>query len=703
MTAVDARALYALLPAVYRARDVRADGSAFDSAKSDADNRPFPPLYALVSVIAEQAALVSDEIGRLYDNAFIETCADWVVPYIGDLIGYRPLGDAPALVSSPRVDVANTIGYRRRKGTVTVLERLARDVSGWPAVAVEFFRLLATTERMNHVRLAPTFTVNVRDAERAASTGTPFDANAHVIEVRRIASARGRYDIPNVGVFVWRLGAAFVAAADAARAGDGQYTFDPLGRDAQLVNVPVSFARDDLAPAAPPNLPLPIGRRALGDALAGPAGSPVLASFTVRDSNGVVLAPHQLQVANLAQWQTSRPPMVLPVVASVDPVLGRIDFGPGIAATAHVLVDYAIASPGAYGAGPFVRNDAIQPTHAVGRDLAHAPAESFQNAVTNALAAPIVSGGKRFTVLEFAESLTETDPANVTLSDGDRLTIRAKSGERAVIGGTLTLAVSGTTSLHLEGLLLAGGLVVGGSGTCSVTLAETTVRAIPATKHALEWSGADGTLAIARSFLGPVSIPKKPDGTLAVAVHVTVTDSVVVSDDDKTAAVVAPTVDLARTTLVGTLAVHGIGTIENAIVTGDVTVDRTQSGCCRFSYVTRTSAVPRRFRCQPDGAAQAAIDDAVLANPGLTPADLVTIGDQAAERCVPIFESLVDGDPAFALLSAWCAPEIRTGAEDGGEMGAFHDLYLAQREANLRTRLHEYLGIGLETGVLYAS
>lgn len=37
-----------------------------------------------------------------------------------------------------RAWVANTLAYRRRKGTALVLEQLARDVTGWPATAVEF-------------------------------------------------------------------------------------------------------------------------------------------------------------------------------------------------------------------------------------------------------------------------------------------------------------------------------------------------------------------------------------------------------------------------------------------------------------------------------------------------------------------------------------------------------------------------------------
>ena len=39
----------------------------------------------------------------------------------------------------------------------------------------------------------------------------------------------------------------------------------------------------------------------------------------------------------------------------------------------------------------------------------------------------------------------------------------------------------------------------------------------------------------------------------------------------------------------------------------------------------------------------------------------------------------------------------------GSRVGAFHNLYQPQREANLRARLKEYLRFGLETGIFYAS
>ena len=36
-------------------------------------------------------------------------------------------------------------------------------------------------------------------------------------------------------------------------------------------------------------------------------------------------------------------------------------------------------------------------------------------------------------------------------------------------------------------------------------------------------------------------------------------------------------------------------------------------------------------------------------------------------------------------------------------MGAFHFLFAPQRESDLRTRLDEYLRVGLEAGIFYES
>ena len=135
--------LFDLLPAVYRIRDGQvADSqqllSLAESAKLGSLRALTPPLASdqqarldeltakaargplesLLLLIGEQIAVVAEDLDQLYDDQFIETCAGWVVPYIGDLIGYRSVNGIAPTIDNARAEVANTISFRRRKGTV---------------------------------------------------------------------------------------------------------------------------------------------------------------------------------------------------------------------------------------------------------------------------------------------------------------------------------------------------------------------------------------------------------------------------------------------------------------------------------------------------------------------------------------------------------------------------------------------------------
>src|SRR5215467_2558162 len=127
---LNAAQLFALLPAVYRTRD--------------AENGD--PLQALFAVLAAQSDIVEGNIKQLYDDQFIETCASWVIPYIGDLLGYNSIYEIASASSDSRAEVGNAIGYRRRKGTLLALEQVSLDVSGRDVVAVYLFNDTATTE-----------------------------------------------------------------------------------------------------------------------------------------------------------------------------------------------------------------------------------------------------------------------------------------------------------------------------------------------------------------------------------------------------------------------------------------------------------------------------------------------------------------------------------------------------------------------------
>ena len=139
-------------------------------------------------MIAEQVNVVEADIAQLYENWFIETCQDWVVPYIGGLIGYTPVEDAAQLgtgtaprdvrresILISRSEVANTIRYRRRKGTLKILEDLATAVAGWPAARWSSTGSCASTQNINYLHLDRGRTADLRDGKALERLGGPFD------------------------------------------------------------------------------------------------------------------------------------------------------------------------------------------------------------------------------------------------------------------------------------------------------------------------------------------------------------------------------------------------------------------------------------------------------------------------------------------------------------------------------------------------
>jgi hypothetical protein len=158
-----------------------------------------------------------------------------------------------------------------------------------------------------------------------------------------------------------------------------------------------------------------------------------------------------------------------------------------------------------------------------------------------------------------------------------------------------------------------------------------------------------------------------------------------------------PPATMRRTTIFGTVHVRELPLASEVIFTGPVTVDRRQDGCVRFSYLPEGSRTPTRFRCQPDLALQAAISSP---DPSAIRAERDRVLSNIRSRMRPIFVSLRYGEPGYAQLSARCAEEIRSGAEDEDEMGVFNSSQHERRIRNLRASLDEYLRFGLEAGIL---
>jgi hypothetical protein len=238
-----AQRLYSRIPGHYR---------VYDAERGQ-------PLLALLRVVGAQMANVRQDLDVLWDNFFIETCDDWVVPYIGALVGanllQQPVGQ------SNRLDVWNTVTWRRSKGTPEMLQALSQAISGWPTDLAEFFLSLGWSQNLNHVRLNRPLTPDLRDPSQLGLLGHANDPFAHAADFKPTASldgsrvtgnslsmgidgwgTPGRYQINNLGVFIRRLQTFPVRAATPAAvvpggptpAGTSCFTFNPLFRSTPL-------------------------------------------------------------------------------------------------------------------------------------------------------------------------------------------------------------------------------------------------------------------------------------------------------------------------------------------------------------------------------------------------------------------------------------------------------------------------------------
>jgi hypothetical protein len=206
-------------------------------------------------------------------------------------------------------------------------------------------------------------------------------------------------------------------------------------------------------------------------------------------------------------------------------------------------------------------------------------------------------------------------------------------------------------------------------------------------------------MEIAYSVSGPIECPDHAEGIWLL-------DSIV--DGLGAAAIAARAnahsapLDIERATLLGSVRAFQLDASET-VFTGLVDTARTQAGCVRYSFVPRGSRTPRRYRCQPDLGIKLALREALAADPGLTQAEQDAIRAFVTGWMVPSFATTQYGRPAYCQLSPSCPLEIRTGAEDGSEMGAYCHLKQPQRESNLRIRLDEYLPFGLDAGLIYVT
>jgi hypothetical protein len=458
-----AEKLWNLLPAIYRAEDTDQFGAN-------------GPLREMVNRIGVQAAIVRRSIDRMWEDQSIETCDDWVISYIGDLLGTNLVAGLDS--RGQRLDVAKTIYYRRRKGTLAILEEIAADITGWDAKIVEFFRRMGRTRHGLDPPIGPSLYASgdvaalqlaeglvgrlthtgiggfadFRNVYGASKAHSAFDEFFHTADIRPGLGRNGWYNVPRLGVFLWRLkGYPLGPVTPVPVSGcPGWYSFDPTGRDIPLFAAGRStdaYGSQWISPVEA-RLPTPISQLLLE------------ANEAASDSASTI----NLYPDALAVYATVlTPPGIEPVPASqlrIRPERGRFEhlLSPPTVET-NLVVAYHYGFSSDIGAGPYDRRiDAIP----IERP---APNASIHGGWA-ALAAAVPSTG----TLTIADSLTYAGAADVTVQG--QLTLTTKSQERPLIrlDGPWTINGGPSSCLVLDGLFISGSDVVLRGDFDSVTL-----------------------------------------------------------------------------------------------------------------------------------------------------------------------------------------------------------------------------------------
>ena len=705
-------------------------------------------MRALLTAVASELDLLQTDLGDLYDGWFVETCAEWLVPYLADLVGVAELPPDLGAGTTRRAFVANTVSYRRRKGTAAVLEQITRDVTDWPARAVEFYRLLATTAHVNHVYLDRPAVASVRDADRldltaaagaaAVSLAPGLDPLAHTAEVRRIGPrpgrGRGRYGIPALGVFGYPIGIYPVGSplgpADATGTEGGwsqagtittgtatTFRADPLGRVAPLFAVPaadpgiehLSVERD---------LPVPLRpRRLLALLTAARAGDLASADlpFGVRvgggGSAGTELPPERIRVCGLEDLDPAAGPADWQV--SVDPRSGglRAYRGGTEADPGALFVRYAYGGLADVGAGTYDRSDVHDRVLAADRYDGR-PGAAAQVAVqAGAAASPLVAGS-----VADALARATTDWAQPGPSSPAGGTYVISVADSASYTGALAVTVPAATRLVLvaatwpDRILRDGRVLPAQPGVYAPdglrphVIGTLTVTGGPGSSVVLDGILLEGDLVVAPGDLGALTVaqstvtgrivvgtgPGGTNGDLHVAVVRSVLGGIDLQAPVPTAAfsdTVADGAGAATPVIAGTT-VHA--SFEGCTVLGAVAVGSLDASSCVFTdavVAEHRQVGCLRYSCTGTGSQTPRRFRCVPADANGTPVP-------------PVFASRDPGSPVYPALAPTCPEPIRLGGEGRSEMGVHHHLNRPLRLAAAAAAIAPYTPVQSQIAIL---
>jgi hypothetical protein len=634
-------------------------------------------LDLLLRAVDEQVAQLEQDIDSLYDDTFIESCADWAVPYIGGLLGLPP--------DAERLEVASAIALRQRKGTPAALEAFAEVVTGLTARVVEGWQVTTWAQRLGY---PPPPRVASLDLRRRFRAGTPFDPARHGF------TPSGRYGPRAATAIVWPWQTRTYRRAECFPLPEAnRYALHPLGAQAPPYLRPLAgeTARDERG------APARVTYRLLQALATDPAQIAYGVNWTVSTDHPLAgeLEPGHPALLSLeaggaaVPWSALRfgslppgAPAPAPPAAGeavLDLARGHVELGAGLAAP--LRASWHRPTPGRLGA---LAGDAdadpaarvvvvVNPALPVGGLVVHTLADAFVLAQAQS-----TGDGNVEIRLETSDRLV-APPPQVFAPALKRWRLVAPRGATPTVAGDLALDLT-DAELALEGFNLTGDLVLG-AGLAAARLEHLTMS--PATGATLAVApGAWGLRLEARHCL--LGALRADLGAFPVVLRDCVVDgrgeplsvcgpppAGTPRDAANARTTLAPALQAADVTFAGAVRAESVDG-EDCLFADGVEVVQQQEGCLRHCYLgpAPSPSLPVTYRCGPFPAPTFA-----------------SVGFEAAGYYA------LDPDSGHPLLTA---------ASDGNEIGAHHDLRRAPRIARLRQRIHEFVPLGVRGGLTLA-
>lgn len=692
-----AERLLDLLPEVFRTIDAKAAAEIAARLGLPApalDGAPEGPLSSLLAIIGQTFDMVEAEVDNLYDDLFIETCAVWLVPYIGELVGAHIVDTAD--MESARRQVATTIAARRAKGTARGLALRAGAIMNVPTEAIEYFPHLVTTLHLDFPEDNRPMSAALNGKAGRRAQLLDF-IGQHTVELRD-ASEGGRFAVSNIGVRSWTTRAyqhAETTPRLASAVGPGHFRFSPIGADIALWRARQSD-RPEMTRLSLAEMPGPIP---LIDAVDHADAYYGLDKSVTVHIDGVLQQLGEICFCDLSDhpaggWNRHGREFEQQRIR-IDPMRGRLQLPDAMSATPaeHIRVMYHYGAAVQAGGGGYV-SPAPFAIDLPGPEPVRTTVlfADTRDAVAAALAAALDTAAGRCEVRIDDGGITAL-PAATALPAETQMRLCAAQGTWPTLvatgAGWLITGASGST-LVLRGLRIIGGpLVIDTEGLKKLQLIDCTLlpgqllatdgRPLHTATAALELRQAGIEVEATRCIIGGVLMEETVRLTLLdCIVDAAAPDAFALAGVANSAAGV---LSAYRSTVIGQVFLRAIAEVSDCVfghrpdAPDDVSirVAHLQQGCARYSAFPQGAVVPRRYRCYPDHATD------------------------AARR--PDFAALSPAQAGYGRLLSSSPSGILSGAEGGLEMGVTNKTSWTHKRMLLARDLPNWTPFAMQAGV----